>query len=96
MVEQQEIDIGTIIFSDESHIYLRGFMNKQNFIKWNRTKPEEVYKKPLHSPKVAVWCDLSSNIIYGPYFFEDPEGNARMVTTDTCIEMLNMVFVNDI
>ena len=29
MVEQREIDIGTIIFSDESYMYLRGFMNKQ-------------------------------------------------------------------
>ena len=61
MVEQREIDIGTIIFSEESHIYLRGFMNKQNFRKWSRTKPEEVYEKPLHSPKVTVWCCLSSN-----------------------------------
>ena len=71
-------------------------MNKPNFRKWSRTKPEEVYEKPLHSPKVTVWCGLSSNRIYGPYFFEDPEGNARMVSTDTYIEMLNMMFVNDI
>ena len=71
-------------------------MNKQNFRKWSRTKPEEVYKKPLHSPKVTVWCGLSSNRIYGPYFSEDPEGNAWMVTTDTYIEILNMMFVNDI
>ena len=71
-------------------------MNKPNFRKWSRTKPEEVYEKPLHSPKVTVWCGLSSNRIYGPYFFEDPEGNARMVTTDTYIEMLNMMSVNDI
>ena len=83
MVEQWEIDIGTIIFSDESHIYLRGLMNKQNFRKWSRTKPEEVYGKPLHSPKVTVWCGLISNRIYRPYFFEDPEGNVWMVTTDT-------------
>ena len=83
MVEQWEIDIGTIIFSDESHIYLRGLMNKQNFRKWSRTKPEEVYGKPLHSQKVTVWCGLISNRIYGPYFFEDPEGNVWMVTTDT-------------
>ena len=95
-VEQREIDIVTIIFSDESHNYLRGFMNKQNFRKWSRTKPEEVYEKPLHFPKVTVCCGLSSNRIYGPYFFEDPEGNARMVTTDTYIEMLNMMYVNDI
>ena len=42
MVEQREIDINKIIFSDESHIYLKGFMNKQNFRKWSPTKPEEV------------------------------------------------------
>lgn len=96
MVEQREIDINKIIFSDESHIYLKGFMNKQNFRKWSPTKPEEVYEKPLHSPKVTVWCGLSSNRIYGPYFFEDPEGNARTVTSETYIEMLNMIFVNDI
>ena len=59
MVKQQEIDIGTIIFSDESHNYLRGFMNKQNFRKWSRTKPEEVYKKPLHSPKVTSGAALA-------------------------------------
>ena len=67
-------------------------MNKQNFRKWSRTKPEEVYEKPLHSPKVTVWCGLSSNRIY----FEDHEGNARMVKTDTYIEILNMMFVSDI
>ena len=64
--------------------------------KWSPTKPEEVYEKPLHSPKVTVWSGLSSNRIYGPYFFEDPERNARTVTTETYIEMLNMMFVNDI
>ena len=96
MVEQREVDIGPIIFSGKSHIYFRSFMNKQNFKKLSRTKAEEVYEKPLHSPKVTVWCGVSSNRIYGPYFFEDPEGNARMVTTDTYIEMLNMMFVNDI
>ena len=71
-------------------------MNKQNFRKFSRTKPEEVCEKPLLSPKVTVWSGLSSNRIYWPYFFEDPEGNARMVKTDTYIEMLNMMFVNDI
>ena len=71
-------------------------MNKQNFRKWSQTKPEEVHEKPLHSPKVTVWCGLISSRIYGPNFFEDPEGNARLVTTDTYIEMLNMVSVNDI
>ena len=39
MVGQREIDIGTIIFSDESHIYLRGFMNEHNFISESGVEP---------------------------------------------------------
>ena len=56
---------------------------------WNDTKPMGVFEKPLHSPKVTVWCGLSSNRLYGPFFFEDTQtGNACTVTTDTYIEML--------
>ena len=91
-----QMDIKTIIFSDESHIYLNGFMNKQNFRKWSPTKPVGVFDKPLHSPKVTVWCGLSSNRVYGPYFFQDPDGKALTVTSDTYIEMLNTMFTGDI
>ena len=65
MVEQREIDIGTIIFSDKSHIYFRSFMNKQNFKKLSRTKPEEVYEKPLHSPKngLQINSETKSSLI---------------------------------
>ena len=34
-------------------------MNKQNFRKWSQTKPEEVYEKPLHSPKVPSGAALA-------------------------------------
>ena len=44
--------ITTLFFSDESHIYLNGFMNKQNFR--STQKPTEV-----HAPKVTVWCGLN-------------------------------------
>ena len=70
-------------------------MNKQNFKKFSRTKPEEVYEKPLHSPKSGA--ALAPTESTGHISLKlDPEGNARMVTTDTYIEMLNMMFVNDI
>ena len=55
-----------------------------------------VFDKPLHSPKVTVWCGLSSNRVYGPYFFQDPDGKALTVTSDTYIEMLNTMFTGDI
>ena len=56
---------------------------------WNDTKPMGVFEKPLHSPKVTVWCGLSSYRLYGPFFFEDTQtGNACTVTTATYFEML--------
>lgn len=57
------------IFSDECHIYLEGMINKQNFRKWSPEKPSDHVEKPLHSPKITVWCGLSAHKIYGPYFF---------------------------
>ena len=36
MVEQNQLDIKTIIFSDESHIHLNKIMNKQNFRMWSQ------------------------------------------------------------
>ena len=64
--------------------------------KFSPIKPVGVFDKPLHSPKVTVWCGLSSNRVYGPYFFQDPDGKALTVTSDTYIEMLNTMFTGDI
>ena len=54
MHETDEINIKNVIFSDESHVYLHVSPNKQNFRRWARTKPEFIYDKSLHSPKVTV------------------------------------------
>ena len=34
-------------------------------------KPSEVHQEPLHSLKFNVWCAISEDQIFGPYFFED-------------------------
>lgn len=92
MVERNQLNIKSIIFSDESHIHLNKFMNKQNFRMWSRNKPMVVFEKPLHSPKVTVWCGMSCNRLYGPFFFEDAQtGNACTITTETYLEMLETV-----
>ena len=97
MVKRNELDIKSIIFSDESHIHLNKFMNKQNFRMWSRNKPMVVFEKPLHSLKVTVWCGMSGNRLYGPFFFEDAQtGNACTITKETYIEMLETVMNVDI
>ena len=83
-------------FCDDSYIYLHGFINKQNFRKESIRKPVEVFEQLLHSPRVTVWCGLSSNKVYGPYFIWDTDmGNVRTVTTEAYIEMLDNVMTVD-
>ena len=95
--EQGTLNVNTIVFSDESHIYLDGFVNKQTCRYWSSERPVPVIQKPLHSRKVTVWCGVSANRIYGPYFFEDANsGNARTVTSEAYIEMLSNVMNVDI
>ena len=65
-----------IIFSDEAHFWLSGFVNKQNCRIWSDENPREIHQVPLHSEKVTVWCALWSGGIIGPYFFENEEGVA--------------------
>jgi hypothetical protein len=48
-----------------------GHSDKQNFRYWAAENPRELHARPLHSPKVTVWCTLSSIGVIGPYFFEE-------------------------
>ncbi|XP_030747098.1 uncharacterized protein LOC115875722 [Sitophilus oryzae] len=43
-----------IIFSDEAHFWLSGFVNKQNCRIWRDENPRDIHKVPLHSEKVTV------------------------------------------
>lgn len=68
---------GIIFFSDEATFYLSGRVHKQNCRIWGYEKPIEVHQEPLHSPKINVWCAMSSRCIIGPYFFEDENVNGK-------------------
>jgi len=46
-----------IIFSDEAHFHLGGYVNKQNCI-WGSENPHVVVEKPMHPQRVTVWCDF--------------------------------------
>ena len=43
---------------------------------------------PLHSLKVTVWCTVSEDMIWGPYFFEDSDGRTVTVNTERYCNMI--------
>ena len=71
-----------ILFSDEAHFWLNGFVNKQNCRIQSEDNPQEFLQTPLHPEKCTVWCGLHAGGIIGPYFFKNEEGNQVTVNGD--------------
>lgn len=83
---------GAILWSsDEAHFHLSGTVNKQNFRYWAAENPRNLHQRPLHSPKVTVWCAVSSIGIIGPYFFESEDATVTVNAVRYC-EMLENFF----
>ncbi|GFU56558.1 uncharacterized protein TNCV_1407031 [Trichonephila clavipes] len=47
-----------ILFSDEAHFWLNGYVNKQNCRIWSEANPQVYVETPLHPGKLTVWCAL--------------------------------------
>ncbi|GFT27681.1 hypothetical protein TNCV_3570531 [Trichonephila clavipes] len=47
-----------ILFSDEAHFWLNGYVNKQNCLVWSEANPQVYVETPLHPEKLTVWCAL--------------------------------------
>ncbi|GFU35816.1 uncharacterized protein TNCV_1083751 [Trichonephila clavipes] len=43
-----------ILFSDEAHFWLNGYVNKQNCRIWSEANPQVYVKTPLHPEKLTV------------------------------------------
>ncbi|GFV85841.1 hypothetical protein TNCV_2004611 [Trichonephila clavipes] len=59
-----------ILFRDEAHFWLNGYVNKQNCRIWSEANPQVYVETPLHPEKLTVWCALWAGGIIGPYFFK--------------------------
>ncbi|GFT40086.1 DUF4817 domain-containing protein [Trichonephila clavipes] len=60
---QNQIAVGPdfhkrILFSDEAHFWLIGYVNKQNCRIWSEANPQVYVETPLHPEKLTVWCAL--------------------------------------
>ncbi|GFV71657.1 uncharacterized protein TNCV_3534471 [Trichonephila clavipes] len=64
-----------ILFSNEAHFWLNGYVNKQNCRIWSEANPEVYVETPLHAEKLTLWCVLWAGGIIGPYFFKNDEGH---------------------
>ncbi|GFT85581.1 uncharacterized protein TNCV_4253071 [Trichonephila clavipes] len=47
-----------ILFSDEAHFWLNGYVNKQNCRIWSEANPQVCVETPLHPENLTVWCAL--------------------------------------
>ncbi|GFT40674.1 transposase [Trichonephila clavipes] len=47
-----------ILFSDEAHFWLNGYVNKQKCRIWSEANPRVYVETPLHPEKLTVWCAL--------------------------------------
>ncbi|GFV00727.1 uncharacterized protein TNCV_1385461 [Trichonephila clavipes] len=45
-----------ILFSDEAHFWLNGYVNKQNCRIWSEANPQVYVETPLHPEELTVWC----------------------------------------
>ncbi|GBN06407.1 hypothetical protein AVEN_139759-1 [Araneus ventricosus] len=68
LVDESDIDVGSIWFSDEAYFNLDGFVNKQNWRIWGTENPHVAVLSSQYSPK--VWAASSSKGIIGPFFRE--------------------------
>ncbi|GFX78056.1 transposable element Tc3 transposase [Trichonephila clavipes] len=85
-----------ILFSDEAHFWLNGYVNKQNSRIWSEANPQVYVETPLHPEKLTVWCALWAGGIIGPYFFKYDEGHNVTVNGDRYRAMITNFFIPEL
>ncbi|GFS67226.1 uncharacterized protein TNCV_2902391 [Trichonephila clavipes] len=81
-----------ILFSDEAHFWLNGYVNKQNCHIWREANPQVYVETPLHPEKLTVRCALWAGGIIGQYFFKNDEGHNVTVNGDRYRAMITNFF----
>ncbi|GFV83010.1 hypothetical protein TNCV_1180241 [Trichonephila clavipes] len=61
--EDENVSQNCSTFSDEAHLWLNGYVNKQNCRIWSEANPQVYDETPLHPEKLTVWCALWAGAI---------------------------------
>jgi hypothetical protein len=68
-IEDDEGFLDSVIFGDESTFHVTGKVNTHNCRIWGSENPRASLEHVRDSPKVNVFCALSKEKVYGPFFF---------------------------
>jgi hypothetical protein len=58
-----------LVFSNEATFCLSGKVNRHSVRIWGMENPHASVQHERDSPKVNVFCAISSRKVYGPFFF---------------------------
>ena len=72
-----------LLMCKKVHFYLNGMVNQQNCRYWTLENPRELHAKPLHNPKMTVWCAV------GKATFLKTIMEMLWLNSDRYIEMIN-------
>ena len=61
-----------LVFSDEATFHVCGKVDLHNVRIWGTENPHETIEYACDSPKVNVFCAVSSCKVYGSFFFAEP------------------------
>jgi len=89
VLEQLEVNPNfakQIIFSDEVHFWMNGYVNKQNCRIWDDINPRDT-PAPNASRKSLFDADFGG--IIGPYFFQNEAGVAIIVNGERYKSMIS-------
>ncbi|GFX80254.1 putative DD41D transposase [Trichonephila clavipes] len=85
-----------ILFRDEAHFWLNGYVNKKNCRIWSEANPQVYVETTLHPEKLTVWCALWAGGIIVPYFFKNDEGHNVTVNGDRYRAMITNFFIPEL
>lgn len=102
-LENDDTLFNRLIFSDECTFHISGKVNRHNVRVWGTENPRETVQHIRDSPKVNVFCALSCEKVYGPFFFQEPSVTGRIyldMLTEWLMPQLhedscNFIFVQD-
>jgi len=77
-ISNNEIDIDAekIIFSDEAHFWLNGYVNKQNYRFWGTQPSHIIEEHNLHPKKITAWIAITNRQIYITVFTNTVTGES--------------------
>ncbi|GFW95469.1 hypothetical protein TNCV_1721711 [Trichonephila clavipes] len=81
-----------ILFSDEAHFWLNGYVNKQNCRIWSEANPQVYVETPFQPQKLTVWCALWA----GGILLQNDEGHNVTVNGDRYRAMITNFFIPEL